>query len=103
MNIKDTKTIIACDGAMGTMIQNSGLDTKVCPELWNDKAPEAIEKIHAAYVANGANMVETNTFGGSPIKLNDYGLADRAYDLCKKAAENARRAVLDKALVAGSV
>ena len=48
-------------------------------------------------------MVETNTFGGSPIKLNDYGLADQAYDLCKRAAENARRAVLDKALVAGSV
>ena len=103
MNIKDIKNIIACDGAMGTMIQNSGLDTKVCPELWNEKAPEAIEKIHAAYVANGANMVETNTFGGSPIKLSDYGLADQAYDLCKKAAENARRAVLDKALVAGSV
>ncbi|NCB42089.1 MAG: hypothetical protein EOM59_05665 [Clostridia bacterium] len=103
MQIKDIKNIIVCDGAMGTMIQNSGLDTKVCPELWNEKAPEEIEKIHAAYIESGANMVETNTFGGSPIKLSDYGLADKAYDLCKKAAENARLAASDKGLVAGSV
>lgn len=103
MHIKGNQNIIVCDGAMGTMIQNSGLDTKVCPELWNEKAPEAIEKIHRAYVESGAGMVETNTFGGSPLKLNDYGLADQAYDLCKKAAENARRAVSGKALVAGSV
>ena len=103
MQIKDNQRIIVCDGAMGTMIQNSGLDTKVCPELWNERAPEVIEGIHRAYMESGADMVETNTFGGSPIKLNDYGLADQAYDLCKKAAENARRAVSGKALVAGSV
>ncbi len=103
MQIKDNQRIIVCDGAMGTMIQNSGLDTKVCPELWNERAPEVIEGIHRAYRESGADMVETNTFGGSPIKLNDYCLADQAYDLCKKAAENARRAVSGKALVAGSV
>ena len=54
MQIKDNQNIIVCDGAMGTMIQNSGLDTKVCPELWNEKAPEAIEKIHAAYIEGKA-------------------------------------------------
>lgn len=103
MQFRGNQKIIVCDGAMGTMIQNSGLDPKVCPEVWNEKAPEVIENIHRAYVESGAGMVETNTFGGSPIKLGDFGLADRSYDLCKKAAEIARRAVSGKALVAGSV
>ncbi len=99
----DEQHVLVCDGAMGTMIQNSGLDRSVCPELWNELRPDVIEHIHKAYVESGAEILETNTFGGSPLKLKEYGLEEKAYDLCKQGAEIARRAAKDKALVAGSV
>jgi 5-methyltetrahydrofolate--homocysteine methyltransferase len=104
MRIKfDEQKVLVCDGAMGTMIFESGVNIMGCPELLNETHPQVIIDIHKAYVKNGANLVETNTFGGSTLKLREYGLADRSYDLCKIGAEMARDAVGDEALVAGSV
>lgn len=103
MQIKDYKRIIVADGPMGTMIQSSGLDPAVCPELWNEKDPAAIEKIHQAYIDSGSDLVGTNTFGSSPIKLKEYGLADQAYELSKKGAEIVRRLATDRVVVAGAV
>lgn len=95
--------VLVCDGAMGTMIYESGVELVSCPELLNESNPEVIRNIHKAYIDNGANIVETNTFGGSPLKLGEYGLANRAYDLCKIGAEIAKDAAGEQALVAGSV
>ncbi len=99
----DKQKILVCDGAMGTMIYESGVEIKSCPELLNETNPEVIRNIHTAYIESGANIIETNTFGGSPLKLGEYDLSDRAYDLCKLGAQIAREAAGSQALVAGSV
>lgn len=49
----------------------------MCPELLNIEAPEAIQNVHRAYVEAGSNIVETNTFGASRIKLNEYNLGNK--------------------------
>ena len=59
------------DGAMGTMLQRAGLPTGSLPEKMNLTAPESVEKIHAAYVAAGADIVTANTFGASRRKLGE--------------------------------
>ena len=99
----DKEKVLVCDGAMGTMIYQSGVELNGCPEELNVTHPEVIQNIHKAYVESGSNLVETNTFGGSPLKLGEYGLAERAYELCRKGAQIAREAVGENALVAGSV
>ena len=65
------------DGATGTMLQKSVLKPGMCPELLNIEAPEAIQNVHRAYVEAGSNIVETNTFGASRIKLNEYNLGNK--------------------------
>lgn len=95
--------IIVFDGAMGTMLQAQGVDPSGCPELLNLQNPSIIENIHRSYLEAGAMVVETNSFGGSFLKLQEYGLEEKTYEINKKAAEIAKRAVGEKALVAGSV
>ena len=61
------------DGAMGTMLQDAGLPTGACPELWNIEQPAAITAIHKRYIDSGADIIETNTFGANRIKLSSFG------------------------------
>ncbi len=95
--------IVIVDGGMGTMIQSKGIPVEGPPEMLNITHPEVIAEIHRAYVDAGAEIVETNSFGASRIKLANYNLEDKAYLLAKKAAQIAKKAVQGKALVAGSV
>ncbi|MFH1808750.1 MAG: methionine synthase [Pseudomonadota bacterium] len=87
------------DGGMGTQIQELALPAEVwqgqegCNELLNLTAPDAIQAIHARYVAAGAEVVETNTFGANAVVLAEYGLEDRVEELNHAAAQVARRAV----------
>ncbi|MFO0576519.1 MAG: methionine synthase [Polyangia bacterium] len=89
--------VLVCDGAMGTMLQRAhlvpedflGLDG--CNEILCDSRPDVVAAVHRAYFEAGADLVETNTFGSTPLVLAEYGLADRAYELSKKAAELARK------------
>lgn len=87
MYLENKGRVLVADGPMGTMIQQLGLDASVCPELWNEKDPQAIKSIHQAYVDKGARLLTTNTFGASPLKLKEYGLEDACYDLNKKGAQ----------------
>lgn len=91
------------DGAMGTMLQNAGLPAGYCPELWNVEQPEAITAIHRQYVENGADIIETNTFGANRIKLAHYGLSDQVACLNQAAVQAARAACTPSTKVAGSV
>ena len=85
--------VIIADGAMGTAIQGydlsaddfEGLDG--CNEYLVVTRPDVIKEIHASYYAAGCDLVETNTFGSCPHVLAEYDLADRAYEISKKAAE----------------
>lgn len=93
--------VLVLDGAMGTMIQNldlgpddfGGPELEGCNENLVLTRPEAIRDIHAAYLAAGADIVETNTFGATPLVLAEYGLSDRTREINLAAARLAREAV----------
>jgi 5-methyltetrahydrofolate--homocysteine methyltransferase len=81
----------------------AGLKSGGCPETWNLERPDQIEAILCAYREAGAELLETNTFGGSPAKLEVYGLAGKCSEINRIGAEIGRRAADDDALVLGSV
>jgi len=95
--------ILVSDGAWGTFLQSKGLEPGSCPELWNIEHFEEVASIAASYVVAGSDMVETNSFGANRFKLEHYGLADRAYELNKAAAEASRHGAGPDKLVLGSV
>ena len=101
------RRILVLDGAMGTMIQAAGLGAddfggeryEGCNEHLNLTRPDVIRGIHAAYFDAGADVVSTNTFGCAPYVLAEYGLAERAHELCRAAAVLAREAAGDRFVV----
>ena len=83
--------VIICDGAMGTQLQARGIEKGVSPESWNIERPEAIQAIHEAYLAAGAQMILTNTFGANRLKQGEGGKYSVA-ELNQAAAKIARGA-----------
>ncbi len=94
---------LLCDGAMGTMLQKAGVAAGTCPELLNVEDPDTIKSIHRAYIKAGADIIETNTFGGSSVKLASYGLDDRTEEINRAAVKIAIEAADGRALVGGSI
>src|SRR5882724_5584526 len=89
--------ILVFDGAMGTMIHQAPLDIETdflgrenCPEILVVTRPDVIGGIHRAYLEAGADIIETDTFGGTEIVLAEFQLQDRAYELNYTAAKLAR-------------
>lgn len=88
--------VLIFDGAMGTSIHTYDLTlddyqgAENCPEILVVSRPEVIKEIHESFFKVGCDVVETDTFGGSPVVLAEFGLEDRAYELNKRAAELAR-------------
>jgi methionine synthase I (cobalamin-dependent)/5,10-methylenetetrahydrofolate reductase len=77
---------------MGTMLYGKGFFLNVCYDELNLKQPRLVQEVHAEYVRAGAEILETNTFGANPLKLNSYGLADDTERINQAAAELARSA-----------
>ncbi|WP_309085840.1 betaine--homocysteine S-methyltransferase [Chelativorans sp.] len=100
------KGVLLADGATGTNLFAMGLESGEAPELWNESEPEKIEALHQGFVDAGADIILTNSFGGTRQRLKLHHAQDRVFELNKKAAEIARR-VADRAgrrvIVAGSV
>jgi 5-methyltetrahydrofolate--homocysteine methyltransferase len=90
------------DGAMGTMLLDRGLAPGQPPEAITLTHPAVLEDIARLYLDAGADLLETNTFGGSPLKLALHGLEHETEAINRAAVEAARRAVGDRAYVAGS-
>jgi len=95
-------TIIA-DGASGTMLQAAGLPPGIAPEYWNLVKPAEIRALHQAYVDVGCDIVLTNTFGASGIRLGKVNLGDRTYEINLAAAKLARQVANDNVLVFGDI
>ncbi|MCR5177135.1 MAG: homocysteine S-methyltransferase family protein [Anaerovibrio sp.] len=92
------------DGAMGTILQQQGLlPSGYCPELLCIDNPGALTAIHKKYVDAGATIIETNTFGASPIKLSHYNLENKTREINIAAVKAAKVAAKNKARVAGSM
>ena len=94
---------LVADGAMGTQLIRRGLPPGTPPEAWNLENPGAVADVARAYVEAGARIVLTNTLGGTRIKLERPGLADRTAEVNRAAAEAARRGAGDRAAVFASV
>jgi 5-methyltetrahydrofolate--homocysteine methyltransferase len=95
--------ILIADGATGTMLMSAGLPAGAAPELWNAERPEQILALHRAYLEAGSQIILTNTFGGSRIKLDKFGLGDRVRELNRVAVSLAKQASQGKAFVAGDI
>jgi 5-methyltetrahydrofolate--homocysteine methyltransferase len=79
--------VLVADGATGTMLQSMGLAAGAVPELWNIERPDAVRALHRAYLDAGSQVILTNTFGGSRIKLERAGgLGERTAELNRAAA-----------------
>ncbi|MEN8150172.1 MAG: homocysteine S-methyltransferase family protein [Planctomycetota bacterium] len=92
---------ILADGAMGSLLQSAG--HAGCLERLNLDEPDAVKRVHADYLAAGAEILWTNSFGGSPRRLAAGGLADRTEEVNEAAARIARDVAGESAWVAGSV
>ena len=91
------------DGGMGTMLYSKGIFINRCYDELAVTQPDLVRSIHRAYVQAGAELVETNTFGANPVKLAHHGLEGRVREINARAAELARDAAGDRALVGGSI
>jgi 5-methyltetrahydrofolate--homocysteine methyltransferase len=94
---------VVFDGGYGTALFAAGLVNGACPELWNDTHPDVVRSIHEGYFHAGSDLVETNTFGGTRLKLNEYAIGDRTRELNEKGARLARSVCPPGGFVAGSI
>lgn len=100
------KQYLLADGATGTTLFAMGLESGEAPELWNETHPDRIRKLHDDFIEAGADIILTNSFGGTRHRLKLHHAQDRVHELNKRAAQIARSAAdaADrKVIVAGSV
>lgn len=97
---------LLADGGMGTQLYASGISFERGFESQNLVNGPLVERIHRSYLASGAEMLETNTFGANRLKLASYGLAESAGEVCRigaRLARNAREVAGVDAFVAGAI
>lgn len=102
-SIVNTGKLLVSDGAWGTYLFQKGLKSGECPELWNIEFPEAVFEIASSYIEAGADIIESNSFGGNRFKLNHYSLSEKTSEINQKAAEISRKAAGNKKIVMASI
>ncbi|ARN55880.1 homocysteine S-methyltransferase family protein [Sedimentisphaera salicampi] len=95
--------ILISDGAWGTYLQRKGLEPGECPEKWNLDKPDEVLDIAQSYANAGADMIGANSFGGSKLKLEHFGLSEQCFEINKAAAEISRKAAGEDKWVLGSL
>ena len=83
---------LLADGAMGTMLYQSGIGFDQCFDELNLSRPTLVESIHRDYLAAGAELIETNTFGANAVRLTAHGLEERVRVFARQGAKLARQA-----------
>ncbi|MFW6414555.1 MAG: homocysteine S-methyltransferase family protein [Verrucomicrobiota bacterium] len=101
-SVRDGKILVS-DGACGTFLQQAGLKTGECPEMWNLTHRDVIARMAQEYIDAGSDMVQTNSFGGSRFKLEAFDLSEKTREINEAAAAIAREAVGDDHWVIASV
>jgi 5-methyltetrahydrofolate--homocysteine methyltransferase len=97
------KSVLVSDGAWGTFLFEKGLQAGASPEEWNLINRNAIFEIAKSYIDAGSDIISTNSFGGNRLKLSQYGLGDRTFEINKNAAIISREAAGNDKLVFGSI
>ncbi len=95
--------VVLLDGAMGTALVEHGLPVGTPPDLWNLERPDCVLAVHQSYIAAGSDVIQTNTFGASPLALARHGLEDRMAELNRAAVRIAREAAGAEHVVAGNL
>jgi 5-methyltetrahydrofolate--homocysteine methyltransferase len=95
--------VLVADGATGTSYQERGLEIGMAPEEWLFHTPERVVELHRAFVDAGSEILLTDTFGATPLRLQHTSLAGRVREVNVQAVELAREAAGDRVLVAGSM
>ncbi|AUS96585.1 hypothetical protein CDQ84_07425 [Clostridium thermosuccinogenes] len=108
MDLKDFltlagKKVLIYDGSKGTMLQKFGMSGGECPELWNIEHSDVVKKIYSMYKEAGSDVIQTNTFQGNRLKLEQYSLADKTYELNYEGARLAREVMGKDGFVAASI
>src|SRR5690606_8861941 len=100
------KGVLLADGATGTNLFAMGLESGEAPELWNEDHPDRIAALHQGFIDAGADIILTNSFGGTRHRLKLHKAQDRVHALNKRAAEIAVEVAAKagrRVIVAGSV
>jgi 5-methyltetrahydrofolate--homocysteine methyltransferase len=95
--------LLVFDGSMGVMLQKNGLAAGMCPEEWNIINPEIVKSIYKEYCLSGSDVIQSNTFQSNIIKLNEYGLKEKHYEINFQAVKLAKEIMAGKGYVAASV
>jgi len=95
--------ILCGDGAWGTQLMARGLAPGDCPESMNLTKPEVLAEVAGLYLDAGADLITTNTFGGSPLNLGSHGLDDQTEEINRAAVEVLGQVTQDRAYVSASV
>ncbi|MFN2500615.1 MAG: bifunctional homocysteine S-methyltransferase/methylenetetrahydrofolate reductase [Pyrinomonadaceae bacterium] len=99
----DGDGVYVFDGAVGTRLYDKGIYINRSYDELNIAAPDLVREVHEEYVAAGADIIETNSFGATRHKLQPYGLENKIREINIAAAKIARQAAGDKAYVAGAI
>ncbi|MBK6748987.1 MAG: bifunctional homocysteine S-methyltransferase/methylenetetrahydrofolate reductase [Acidobacteria bacterium] len=102
-DLLDSEGVYVFDGAMGTRLYDKGVYINRSYDELNITAPDLVREVHEEYVAAGADIIETNSFGATRHKLQPYGLESKLREINIAAANLAREAAGDKAYVAGAI
>src|SRR5439155_11234975 len=97
---------LLCDGAMGTLLYARGVSLDACFDVLNLNNPRVVQSIHADYIAAGADLIETNTFGANRFKLAVHGLEGRVREVNRRGvrlARDVRESTGRDVLILGSV
>ncbi|MFN0167026.1 MAG: bifunctional homocysteine S-methyltransferase/methylenetetrahydrofolate reductase [Bryobacteraceae bacterium] len=97
------RRVLVADGAMGTMLYSRGIFINRCFDELNLAQPDLVRGIHLDYVKAGAEVIETNTFGGNRMRLGAFGIAEKLKAINTAGVRIAREAAGDSAFVAGAV
>lgn len=102
LDLMDERVVIL-DGAMGSLLISQGLPAGIPPEIWNITNPDNIKRIHKEYFDAGSDVVLTNTFGGSRLKLVAYKQGNSIEEYNRKAVELAREVCSKEGYIAGDI